>query len=88
MIQAATPPSQIHPADGITAPMSDKEPQGLAWAYRQVLDIAYGRHPYSYLIPVALWVFDAILCQLVIWKVPCESPYLVPETPGLFPPTT
>lgn len=52
--------------------MSDKEPQGLARAYRQVLDIAYGRHPYSYLIPVALWVFDAILCQLVIWKVPCE----------------
>ena len=51
--------------------MPDQEPQGLAKAYRQVLDIANGRHQLSYLVPVALWLFDAVLCQIIIFKVPC-----------------
>ncbi|KAH8173438.1 ALG3 protein [Sarocladium implicatum] len=50
--------------------MPDQEPQGLARAYHQVLDIANGRHQLSYLVPVALWLFDAVLCQVIIFKVP------------------
>ena len=52
--------------------MAPQEPQGLAGAYKQVLDIANGRHAYSFLMPVALWLFDAVLCELIILKVPCE----------------
>lgn len=38
-----------------------------------VLDVACGRHALSPLIPVALWLADAVLTCLVIWKVPCRS---------------
>lgn len=36
-------------------------------------DVASGRHALSKFIPLGLWFADAILCGLVIWKVPCES---------------
>ncbi len=36
-----------------------------------VLDVACGRHALSPLIPVALWLADAVLTCLVIWKIPC-----------------
>ncbi|KHN99006.1 Glycosyltransferase, ALG3 [Metarhizium album ARSEF 1941] len=34
------------------------------------LDVAAGRHALSKLIPVVLWLADAVLCGLIIWKVP------------------
>lgn len=42
-----------------------------------VLDVACGRHALSPLIPVALWLADAVLTGLVIWKIPCKpfAPY-------------
>lgn len=36
-----------------------------------VLDVACGRHALSPLIPIALWLADAVLTGLVIWKIPC-----------------
>lgn len=41
-----------------------------------VLDVACGRHALSPLIPVALWLADAVLTCLVIWKIPCEQKLL------------
>jgi alpha-1,3-mannosyltransferase len=35
-----------------------------------VLSIANGRHALSVLIPPALFLADALLCPLIIWKVP------------------
>ena len=40
-----------------------------AWQFG--LDVAQGRHVLSKLVPVLLWLGDAVLCGLVIWKVPC-----------------
>lgn len=34
-------------------------------------DVANGRHALSKLIPVGLWLADAALCGLIVWKVPC-----------------
>lgn len=42
-----------------------------AQAIGLALDIANGRHFLSKLIPPALFLLDALLCALVIWKVPC-----------------
>ncbi|KAK0714529.1 glycosyltransferase family 58 protein [Lasiosphaeris hirsuta] len=39
-------------------------------AFRLVLDIANGRHALSKLVPPGLFLADALLCGLVIWKVP------------------
>lgn len=39
-------------------------------AFRLALDIANGRHFLSKVIPPALFLADALLCSLVIWKVP------------------
>lgn len=36
------------------------------------LGIANGHHFLSKLVPPALLLADALLCGLVIWKVPCE----------------
>lgn len=40
-------------------------------AFHFVVDILSGRHALSIAIPIALWLLDAVLCGLVIWKVPC-----------------
>ncbi|KAM0265141.1 hypothetical protein ACHAQJ_000294 [Trichoderma viride] len=33
-------------------------------------DVAHGRHALSKLIPLGLWFADAVICGLIIWKVP------------------
>ncbi|PHH89479.1 hypothetical protein CDD83_5974 [Cordyceps sp. RAO-2017] len=35
-----------------------------------VRDVACGRHALSSLVPLALWLVDAALCCLIIWRVP------------------
>ncbi|KAI5463485.1 glycosyltransferase [Mariannaea sp. PMI_226] len=35
-----------------------------------VSDVATGRHALSKLIPPALWLADAVLCGLIIWRIP------------------
>lgn len=60
--------------------MASTEPRGLSRAFGQILDIAKGRHPYSFIIPISLWLFDAVLCGLIIWKVPCKHLYLTRRT--------
>ncbi|KAH6895682.1 glycosyltransferase [Thelonectria olida] len=35
-----------------------------------VADVANGRHVLSKLIPLTLWLADAVLCGLIIWKIP------------------
>lgn len=52
--------------------MAQPEPPIHQKAIRFVTDVATGRHALSVLVPVALWFADAVLCGLVIWKVPCE----------------
>ncbi|KAF4962919.1 hypothetical protein FSARC_9032 [Fusarium sarcochroum] len=50
--------------------MSESAPgvfnQGIAF----VSNVANGRHALSKFVPVALWFADAVLCGLVIWKIP------------------
>lgn len=41
-------------------------------AVRFTLDVINGKHALSKLIPLALWLADAVLCALIIWKVPCK----------------
>lgn len=41
-------------------------------AVRFAVDVASGRHALSKLIPVALWLADAVFCGLIIWKVACK----------------
>ena len=53
--------------------MADKEANIFGQAVRFVLDIANGRHVLSKAIPPLLLVLDAILCCLVIWKIPCKQ---------------
>ena len=43
-------------------------------AYRFSVDLLNGRHALSKLVPVALWLADAVLCGLIIWKIPCKLP--------------
>lgn len=51
--------------------MADKEPPLYLRAVNLSIDIASGRHALSKLVPPALLVLDALLCALIIWKVPC-----------------
>lgn len=41
-----------------------------------VLDVSNGRHTLSKLVPPTLLLVDALLCALIIWKVPCKLPFL------------
>lgn len=52
--------------------MTEPHQPGLAsQAVRFVLDVANRRHALSRLVPVVLFLADAALCALVIWKIPC-----------------
>lgn len=57
--------------------MTDKQSGIVARAVTFVADVANRRHALSKLVPFGLWVVDAILCALIIWKVPCkrQQPY-------------
>lgn len=35
-------------------------------------DVATGHHALSKFVPPALWLVDAALNGLIIWKIPCE----------------
>jgi alpha-1,3-mannosyltransferase len=50
--------------------MADRKPPIHQRAVRLVFDIANGRHALSKFIPPALWHADALLCALVIWRIP------------------
>ncbi|KEY68126.1 hypothetical protein S7711_05535 [Stachybotrys chartarum IBT 7711] len=50
--------------------MAQSDPPLYAQAWRGLLDISRGRHELSKLIPPALWLADAGLCGLIVWKVP------------------
>ncbi|KAF7559652.1 hypothetical protein G7046_g4508 [Stylonectria norvegica] len=50
--------------------MSQSQPALPARAIGFVSDVANGRHALSKLIPPLLWLADAVLCGLIIWKVP------------------
>lgn len=52
--------------------MADHQPGLVAQALNLVSDIANRRHVLSKLIPVGLFLIDAVLCALIIWKVPCK----------------
>lgn len=43
----------------------------MASLIRFASDVTNGRYALSKLIPVGLFLADAVLCGLVIWKVPC-----------------
>lgn len=62
-----------HPADKMADPSRKPEskPPLHQQAIQFALDVANGRHVLSKLIPPALFVADALLCGLIIWKVPC-----------------
>ncbi|EGX95367.1 Lethal(2)neighbour of Tid protein [Cordyceps militaris CM01] len=47
-----------------------REPAVHVRALTFVVDVACGRHALSPLIPVALWLADAVLTCLIIWKIP------------------
>ncbi|KAF7528963.1 hypothetical protein G7054_g9992 [Neopestalotiopsis clavispora] len=50
--------------------MADQRPGIVAQAVTFVGDVANRRHALSQLVPLGLWVVDALLCALIIWKVP------------------
>ncbi|KAI4603019.1 dolichyl-P-Man:Man(5)GlcNAc(2)-PP-dolichol alpha-1,3-mannosyltransferase [Pestalotiopsis sp. 9143b] len=50
--------------------MTDRRPGIVAQAATFVSDVANGRHVLSNLVPLGLFVLDAVLCALIIWKVP------------------
>jgi hypothetical protein len=52
--------------------MASNNPPIYQRATNFVLDVANGRHALSKLVPPALLAFDAVLCALVIWKIPCR----------------
>ncbi|KAK8080460.1 hypothetical protein PG997_008278 [Apiospora hydei] len=50
--------------------MADHQPGLVAQARNLVFDIANHRHVLAKLVPLALFLLDAALCALIIWKVP------------------
>jgi hypothetical protein len=57
-----------------TTPTMANNPPALPMrAIHLVSDILNGRHVLSKLIPPLLFLADALLCALIIWKVPCKS---------------
>ncbi|KAF5022081.1 hypothetical protein F66182_5879 [Fusarium sp. NRRL 66182] len=51
-------------------PEPEPAPGILTQSIRFVSNVANGRHVLSKFVPVALWLADAVLCVLVIWKIP------------------
>jgi alpha-1,3-mannosyltransferase len=52
--------------------MADRQPGIATQAVNFVGDVANGRHFLSKIVPFGLWGLDAVLCALIIWKVPCK----------------
>ncbi|KAI0161143.1 glycosyltransferase family 58 protein [Hypoxylon sp. FL1284] len=50
--------------------MASKEPSLASQAITLAFDVANGRNALSKLVPPALFILDAVLCALVIWKIP------------------
>lgn len=51
--------------------MAEPAPGVVAQSTRFVRELLTGQHALSKLIPVALWLADAVGTSLIIWKVPC-----------------
>ncbi|KAK5988091.1 Dol-P-Man:Man(5)GlcNAc(2)-PP-Dol alpha-1,3-mannosyltransferase [Cladobotryum mycophilum] len=49
---------------------TDSEPSLSVLLKKFYLDFINGRHALSKLIPLSLWFVDAVLCALIIWKIP------------------
>lgn len=52
--------------------MAGNKPPIHVQAVNFALDIANGHHALSKLVPPALFLADALLCALIIWRVPCK----------------
>ncbi|KAK6957620.1 dolichyl-P-Man:Man(5)GlcNAc(2)-PP-dolichol alpha-1,3-mannosyltransferase [Daldinia eschscholtzii] len=50
--------------------MASKDPSLVSQAVRFVFDVANGRSALSKFVPPCLFVLDAVLCALIIWKIP------------------
>ncbi|KAI1386550.1 glycosyltransferase family 58 protein [Hypoxylon trugodes] len=50
--------------------MASKDAGLVSQAVKFVFDVANGRNPLSKLIAPCLFLFDAVLCALIIWKIP------------------
>jgi alpha-1,3-mannosyltransferase len=61
--------------------MPNKPPPLTLRAIHLALDILNGRHVLSKLVPPLLFLADALLCALIIWKVPCTSSTLQGPAP-------
>jgi alpha-1,3-mannosyltransferase len=59
--------------------MAQPAPPLHAQALQFVIDVSTGRHALSKLIAPALWLADAALCALIIWKIPCKLPRKKPQ---------
>lgn len=44
----------------------------LPWPVQDGIDLMAGRHALSRYIAPLLWLTDAVLTSLIIWKVPCK----------------
>lgn len=53
--------------------MANKDPSLVSQAVALAFDVANGRNALSKLVAPALFLLDAVLCALVIWKIPCTS---------------
>ncbi|KAI1650594.1 glycosyltransferase family 58 protein [Daldinia loculata] len=50
--------------------MASKDPGLVSQAVRLVFDVANGRSALSKFVPPCLFLLDAVLCALIIWKIP------------------
>ncbi|KAI6086179.1 glycosyltransferase family 58 protein [Hypoxylon rubiginosum] len=50
--------------------MADRDPNLVSQAVTLAFDVANGRNAISRLVAPALFLFDAVLCAFVIWKIP------------------
>lgn len=91
LLASRAPRSAIRSSDGSD---SDKMPETMDGSppplhtrvVRLGLDVANGRHPLSRFVAPLLLLFDAVLCALVIWRVPCRPTRVSIHTPARRPP--
>jgi alpha-1,3-mannosyltransferase len=52
--------------------MANNHPGIVSQAVQLAYNIANRHHVLSKVVPLGLFALDAVLCALIIWKVPCE----------------
>lgn len=70
--------SSVHGLDVDGEIMTNPDPPIPTRVTRFVFDILNGRHVLSSLIPPLLFLADALLCAVIIWKIPCVYPSFPP----------